>query len=139
MPFKTLETKICAMPPRSLMVRSHGPSSNVGSANVVTTLPLPSTICRAPGPTTLVPFFVGTLPTTTNPARNAPSAVVKPSSLLVKKVTALPGCATAPFGVSLMMVVPSPCRFFLLLKFETSTSPGVKVPAGNPSGTKTIP
>src|SRR4029077_5668502 len=39
------------------------------------------------------------------------------------------------------MVVPVPCRFALLLKFETRTCPGRKdpVPLWNPRGTKATP
>ncbi len=42
------------------------------------------------------PSVVGTLPTTTNPRRSTPSAVLKPGSLLVKNVIAVPGGAIGP-------------------------------------------
>src|ERR1035438_7693870 len=45
-----------------------------------------------------VPSVVGTLPTSTNPPRSAPSAVLSPGSVLEKNVTALPGGAGGPPG-----------------------------------------
>ena len=55
-----------------------------------------------------VPSVVGTLPTTTNPRRSTPSAVLRPGRMLEKNVAAAPGGANVPRGVSWMIVVPSP-------------------------------
>src|SRR5579864_5992046 len=45
-----------------------------------------------------------------------------------------------PFGLTRTMVVPVPCRFLPLLKFETMTSPGLSMPpCGNPCGTNATP
>src|ERR1700687_5503320 len=105
-------------------------------------------ICSAPWPMVpKVPSVVGTLPTSTKPARKTPSAVLRQGRLLVKKVTALPtgeggegGGASGPCGVSCTMVVPSPCELALLLKLLTRTSPALIVaPPGKPLGTKATP
>lgn len=77
--------------------------------------------------------FVGTLPTMTNPLRSTPKAVLRPGCWRVKKVTAFPGGANAPVGLSWMMVVPVPWRLALLLKLLTSMSPAaIFPPLGNP-------
>ena len=89
-----------------------------------------------------VPSTVVTLPTTTNPRCNTPSAVVKPSGGFPWENTFafVSGAAAPPEGRRVMIVVPVPWRLLELLKFETRTSPDLKAPAvGNPGGTKAMP
>src|SRR5580692_7686434 len=84
--------------------------------------------------------MVGTLPTTTNPPRRTPRAVLSPGRPLAKNVFAVPGGAIGPVGVSEIMVVPAPCRLSLLLKLLTRTSPAAMMPpAGKDAGTKATP
>lgn len=82
-----------------------------------------------------VPSTEGKLPTITKPSCNTPRAVDKPGweSDEVKKTESGPCCGTRT------MVVPVPCRFWLLLKFDTRMSPGFKTPPGNPCGTNATP
>ena len=72
-----------------------------------------------------VPSLVGTFPTSTKPPRSTPSAVLRPSSLLVKSV-GVPGGAIGPRGASRMIEVPVPWRFLPSLKLVTSTSPAAE-------------
>jgi hypothetical protein len=86
-----------------------------------------------------VPWVVGTLPTSTNPRRSTPRAVVKPSALGPwKKTDADPAGTTWPFGVSLIIVVPVPWVGTELLKFETSTSPGLSGPPAESRVVRTL-
>src|ERR1017187_3964043 len=88
----------------------------------------------------MVPSVVGTLPTRTKPPLRAPSAVLRPGKELVKNVTAAPGNAIGPVGVSFTIVVPRPWMLALLLKLLTRTSPAaIAPPFGNPDGTKATP
>src|SRR6516162_7074154 len=106
----------------------------------------------APGGWTCVPSVVGTAPTNTNPRWSTPSPSVstrpgKPGNGDPwKNVVALPACpagtagATTSLGVSLMIVVPVPGRLLLLLKLDTSISPGAIPPSeGKPCGTIATP
>lgn len=81
------------------------------------------------------------MPTRTNPRCTTPSAMVKPSGGVPwKKRDACMSGATPLEGVRLMIVVPVPWTFPLLLKFETRISPGFNgPPAGNPGGTNAMP
>src|SRR5579862_7412828 len=135
-PLSTLDTKICACSPLSWIVRNHGPSSSFESLNESTWLPLRSITSSEPCCTVAqVPSVVGTLPTSTNPRCNTPKAVVSPSPCGPWKNTDwLPCC------VILTMVVPVPCRFELLLKFDTRMLPACNdPPCAIPFGTNATP
>src|SRR6516162_7676963 len=136
-PLRTLETKTCARFPTSLTVRSQGPSSSVLSVRVPTCFPLRSMIRSEVCPIVWqVPSVVGRLPTSTNPAFKAPSAVVIPRGGVPPKNKD----AGPPLCLICTIVVPVPWRPELLLKFETRTSPARSgPPGGNPSGTNATP
>src|SRR6516165_8206785 len=83
-----------------------------------------------------VPSVVGRLPTSTNPAFKAPSAVVIPRGGVPPKNKD----AGPPLCLICTIVVPVPCRPELLLKFETRTSPARSgPPRGKPAGTNATP
>ena len=78
------------------------------------------------------PSVVGRLPTTTQPRRSTPSAVVSPTppgqrpGRFIASIRA--NTVRAPPGLIWTMVVPVPCRFDLALKLDTSTSPAISRP-----------
>ena len=80
----------------------------------------------------LVPSMVGRLPTTTQPPRRIPSAVVRPTPPGHGPGSEdAPICANTvccPPGETCTIVVPVPCRFCELLKLLTRTSPLTRLP-----------
>src|SRR5450755_1862921 len=120
---------------------SHGPL--IGPPAIVsTTFPVLSRTSKQPACAVWdMPSLVGRLPTTTNPLRSAPSAVVRPTppgqgpgnvaGLIEAK------SFTVPPGVISSIVVPVPCRFAELLKLLIRRSPRVRFPTDR--GTTTIP
>src|SRR4029077_15849367 len=89
-----------------------------------------------------VPSVEGTFPTITKPLCSIASAVERPRPVdplgwggPAKKTRGGPAVETRT------IVVPVPCRFALLLKFETRTCPGFRgpVPLWKPGGTKATP
>src|SRR6202042_597473 len=84
-----------------------------------------------------MPFVVGRLPTTTQPPCRMLSAVVRPIppgqapgrglALIRGKVV------RDPRGETWTIVVPVPCRFFLLLKLLTRTLPRCRWPRLRPT------
>src|SRR5437588_3261683 len=140
-PLSTLVTKRSAWLPSSSAVISHGPL--IGEpANVSATSPVLSTTIKQPALTVAeVPSVVGTLPTITQPLCSTASAVVRPTppGQAPGRSFALMWAKTLnePLGEIWTMVVPVPCRFLLLLKLLTRTSPWTSFPTE--FGTTTVP
>src|SRR5215831_20105672 len=131
-PFSTLDTNRSAVAPASAAVMSQGPLI-APPDNVSTTVPDESSTSRQPACALAeLPFFVGRLPTTTNPLRSATSAVVSPRppgqgpGSLFGSIIA--NWLRLPVGETSTMVVPVPCRLRWLLKLLTSTSPATNRP-----------
>src|ERR1700692_3059238 len=102
---------------------SHGPA--IGPPEIVfTAFPDELTMIRQPALAVFdMPFAVGSEPTITQPLFRTASAVVRPTPpgqlpwrLLGASVA---NTLARPFGEICMIVVPVPCRFFLLLKLLT--------------------
>src|SRR5262249_7275863 len=129
-PSKTLETNSCAKEPWSLIAIPHGPLMSSGMPRFVTTWLLASKTYSPPDLAVFeVPSVVSTEPAKTNPARTRPRALVNP----IGGVPSKNGPVFPLRGSMVMIVLPRPWRL-VLLKFEISISPGVKMPPGGKSG-----
>ena len=126
MPPSTLVTNSSAKLPRSRAVMSHGPSMP-WPVIVFRTWPHWSRTIRQPGPE-ILPFWVGSEPTITQPLRSATRAVVRPTppGHLVSLMPA--NSDMPPCGLTWTMVVPVPCALALSLKLLTRTSPRCRLP-----------
>src|SRR5215831_157337 len=132
-PFSTLVTNSCANGPRLTEVMSQGPLMPL-PANVSRTRPWLSRTIRQPADEVAAePSLVGRLPTTTQPPRRIPSAVVRPTPpgqrpgsldamILANKLS-------FPDGETWTIVVPVPCRFLALLKLLIRTLPLTSEPS----------
>src|ERR1700733_1951537 len=139
-PVNTFDRKTWAVPdtpfPMSYTAMPHGPLTTDGVPNVPRKFPLRSTTASLPACAVAeVPSAVGRLPINTRPSERIPRAALSPGADEVKKVDVLPALSTRK------MVVPVPCRFCELLKFETRMSPGWRMPpaGGTVFGAKATP
>ena len=131
---QSMVTNSSAKSPRSRAVISHGPlmrTPNWVPENVSTTLPWLFKTSRQPALAVAeVPSVVGRLPTITQPLRSTDKAVVRPIPQGPGRFAALSWAKTlsVPLGAMSTMVVPVPCRFWLLLELLTRTWPRTSFP-----------